>query len=455
MKIDRPLWAAGALLSPQQFQQQARWEAWANERLAHLSLVHPWGIQAVGFDMEALRLGKLKATLLRLRMPDGTLIDSDLVDRLPDGLELGRLLPDEVQVATLLLALPLEQANGNNCLFDAARADRPTRYRQDWRQVQDIYADEVQSVGVLEHVLSLRFDRDENGDYLTCPIARLVRDGHPACPDVDWARVEQWCQGLFEQNGADLQTAAAFALARSQRRGLEGMGQGVALIDALGGQWTSLWPAMSSVRLDILAWLFMQWQPLLRGMTLNAQNVPALVQLDSALLRLQRRLDDQVHIPVPPLQVLRQQLESLILRLQHSTTVVEPLLLPHRESASPLAMPMIIWPASPPPEMQRSKPRTVKWACAAAAMIMLAGGVWWAVSVANIEGMQRVAGVFQQAQPVPAPVRLDSLLLFGPGSAELRPDSTKVLINALIDIKARPGWLIVISAHTDNSGDAE
>ena len=87
--------------------------------------------------------------------------------------------------------------------------------------------------------------------------AELAKLSHPACPDVDWARVEQWCQGLFEQNGADLQTAAAFALARSQRRGLEGMGQGVALIDALGGQWTSLWPAMSSVRLDILAWLFM------------------------------------------------------------------------------------------------------------------------------------------------------------------------------------------------------
>lgn len=78
MKIDRPLWAAGALLSPQQFQQQARWEAWANEQLAHLSLVHPWGVQAVDFDPEALRLGKLKATLLRVRMPDGTLIDNRL-----------------------------------------------------------------------------------------------------------------------------------------------------------------------------------------------------------------------------------------------------------------------------------------------------------------------------------------------------------------------------------------
>ncbi|VVO28533.1 type VI secretion system baseplate subunit TssK [Pseudomonas fluorescens] len=180
MKIDRPLWAAGALLCPQQFQQQARWEAWANESLAHLSLVHPWGVQALAFDPQALRLGKLKATQLCVRMPDGTLVDTDHVDRLPPALELARLLSDDIQDATLLLALPLEQANGNNCLFDGARADRPTRYRQDWRPVQDIYADEEQSIGVLEHALSLRLDNDKNADYLTCPIARLVRDGQGA-----------------------------------------------------------------------------------------------------------------------------------------------------------------------------------------------------------------------------------------------------------------------------------
>lgn len=180
MKIDRPLWAAGALLCPQQFQQQARWEAWANECLAHLSLVHPWGVQAVAFDPQALRLGKLKATQVRVRMPDGTLVDTDHADRLPPALELARLLSDEIQDATLLLALPLEQANGNNCLFEGARVDRPTRYRQDWRQVQDMYADEVQSIGVLEHALSLRLDNDENADYLTCPVARLVRDGQGA-----------------------------------------------------------------------------------------------------------------------------------------------------------------------------------------------------------------------------------------------------------------------------------
>ena len=177
MKIDRPLWAAGALLCPQQFQQQARWEAWANEQIACLTLAHPWGVQSVGFDPEALRLGKLKATQLRVRMPDGTWIDTEQVDRLPPALELSQLLADDDQQALLHLALPLEQANGNNCLFEGGRADRPMRYRQSWREVQDIYADEVQSIGVMEHALSLRLHRDDNADYLTCPVARLVRDG--------------------------------------------------------------------------------------------------------------------------------------------------------------------------------------------------------------------------------------------------------------------------------------
>lgn len=180
MKIDRPLWAAGALLSQQQFQQQARLESWANQQLAHLCVTHPWGVQAAGFDLEALRLGKLKATQLRVRMPDGTWIDTECMDPLPPALELAQVLPDDAQDAVLHLALPLERANGNNCLFDGGRADQPMRYRQAWREVQDIYGDEAQSIGVLEHALSLRLHSDNNGDYLTCPVARLIRDGQGA-----------------------------------------------------------------------------------------------------------------------------------------------------------------------------------------------------------------------------------------------------------------------------------
>ncbi|WP_447748183.1 type VI secretion system baseplate subunit TssK [Pseudomonas nicosulfuronedens] len=177
MKIDRPLWAAGALLSPQQFQQQARWEAWTNECVARMSWVHPWGVQAALFDHDALRLGKLKAVRLQVRLADGTLIDSDRTDRLPPAMDLGRLAEDEVSVATVLLALPLEQANGGNCLMSDAKASQPVRYRQQWKEIQDIYGDEAQSMAVLEHALSLRLDSDENAEYLTCPVARVMRDG--------------------------------------------------------------------------------------------------------------------------------------------------------------------------------------------------------------------------------------------------------------------------------------
>ena len=53
------------------------------------------------------------------------------------------------------------------------------------------------------------------------------------------------------------------------------------------------------------------------------------------------------------------------------------------------------------------------------------------------------------------PVRLDSLSLFAIGSAQLKPESTQVLINALVGIKAQPGWLIVIAGHTDATGNAD
>lgn len=59
----------------------------------------------------------------------------------------------------------------------------------------------------------------------------------------------------------------------------------------------------------------------------------------------------------------------------------------------------------------------------------------------------------QAALNIPATIRLDSLSLFASGSAELKPGSTKVLVNALVGIKAQPGWLIVIAGHTDSTGD--
>ncbi|WP_156292776.1 OmpA family protein [Serratia oryzae] len=51
-------------------------------------------------------------------------------------------------------------------------------------------------------------------------------------------------------------------------------------------------------------------------------------------------------------------------------------------------------------------------------------------------------------------VQLDSLSLFDTGKATLKPDATKVLVAALLNIKAKPGELIVVAGHTDSAGDA-
>lgn len=58
-------------------------------------------------------------------------------------------------------------------------------------------------------------------------------------------------------------------------------------------------------------------------------------------------------------------------------------------------------------------------------------------------------------KPEPKIVRLDSMSLFDTGSWTLKPGSTKLLVNALVGIKARPGWLIVVSGHTDNTGSVQ
>lgn len=58
-------------------------------------------------------------------------------------------------------------------------------------------------------------------------------------------------------------------------------------------------------------------------------------------------------------------------------------------------------------------------------------------------------------KPEPKIIRLDSMSLFDSGKADLKDDSTKVLVNSLVGIKARPGWLIVVAGHTDNTGSQQ
>ncbi|WP_313644817.1 OmpA family protein [Pseudomonas sp.] len=279
----------------------------------------------------------------------------------------------------------------------------------------------------------------------------LAKLNHPACPDVDWAKVEGLCLRLFELNGVELQTAVAFVLARSYRTGVTGLTEGVALLAALSDEWPRLWPVQASARIDLIAWLFTQLHPLVRMVEWGRSSSAALSEVIGELNRLEHCLERLGHAPMVTLQVFRNQLASLLQRMSESRVAAMPL--PLRSWAT-IAQPSItpqIAAVVPAPstytlvvEPAAQKRAVWPWVPVWVVMIALMGWLGW----------QAWPSRQADALPAPDPIQLDSLSLFDPGSAELKPGSTKLLINALVGIKAQPGWLIVISGHADAQGDA-
>lgn len=60
MKIYRPLWNEGALLSPQQFQQQAEWESFRGAGASALASPFPWGVEKIEFNDSLLSSGLIQ-----------------------------------------------------------------------------------------------------------------------------------------------------------------------------------------------------------------------------------------------------------------------------------------------------------------------------------------------------------------------------------------------------------
>ncbi|MFK3662731.1 type VI secretion system baseplate subunit TssK [Scandinavium sp. NPDC088450] len=173
MKIFRPLWEDGAALAPQQFQQQARWGEHVTGSVARMGISHPWGFAVAEFDDAALALSRLNATRLVVCFQDGTLVDTDLADTLPPVCDLSSASgSDAVEV---MVALPLLNAGGGN-LDNGQDSERPRRWKMERVTVQELAGHESGELAILRNAITLRLSTQENTAYLTCPVARLVRN---------------------------------------------------------------------------------------------------------------------------------------------------------------------------------------------------------------------------------------------------------------------------------------
>ncbi|SAK53082.1 type VI secretion protein [Caballeronia hypogeia] len=146
MRIDKPLWHEGLILTQQHFQQQERWSEFALRQFTTAAMTHPWGTLHVEVDEDALAAGRFKLTRLKLRFPNGTPVDTTLVDVLPPARDLQGVSADRQKV-TVLAALALPDANGNNCRMDETVLTRPRRSVREYVKVIDLNGtDEVEIV---------------------------------------------------------------------------------------------------------------------------------------------------------------------------------------------------------------------------------------------------------------------------------------------------------------------
>lgn len=175
MRIEKPLWHEGVILSPQHFQQQDRWAGFSLRQVTDGVLPCPWGTLDVEVDEQALEAGRLKLSRLKLRFPDGTPIDTTLADTLPVARDLTLGLPADVQSLTVLAALAMPDANGSNCQLEITPSARPRRSYRDYVNVNDQFGTESTEIAVERHAVRLLFDFEPHADDTVCVVARLSR----------------------------------------------------------------------------------------------------------------------------------------------------------------------------------------------------------------------------------------------------------------------------------------
>lgn len=175
MKIYKPLWEEGVLLSPQHFQQQSRYADFVSSVLIKMIGAFRYGASNYLFDLKAIEQGKLKLDMVQLCFPDGTIIDTRVTD---DGAICRDLIniPPDINQFFVCLALPVWQNHATNLVANTDSAMASRRFIKRFEQVADAFSSEEVELGVVQYNLKLRFDFEANDDFIVCPIAKVIRD---------------------------------------------------------------------------------------------------------------------------------------------------------------------------------------------------------------------------------------------------------------------------------------
>lgn len=175
-RTHRILWGEGVFLRPQHFQQQDLFQEARIAQCLAFTHAHPWGVEALELDREALPGGLLSLGRLEVAFQDGTFFRAPSGDPLPAARRLDDI--PGLGVETLAYAcLPLLEPFGGNCLEPGLSRGRPVRFHLERAQVADLFTDALESeVTVLRTHVRLMLGPEDRDGHLSVPIARLARN---------------------------------------------------------------------------------------------------------------------------------------------------------------------------------------------------------------------------------------------------------------------------------------
>ena len=178
MKLQsKVVWAEGMHLAPHHFQAQSRYF----EQSVHFATAglwnHAYGFAGCQLDSEALRNGTVSLLSARGMFEDGLTFDFPGSDTLPATLNIVDKFSPTADYVKVSLAVPRWLADGQNCNVDGA-PEQLHRYSGMVHTLPDENTGRDDKPVKLGHKnIRLIIESEATEDWLTLPLAQVVRDG--------------------------------------------------------------------------------------------------------------------------------------------------------------------------------------------------------------------------------------------------------------------------------------
>jgi type VI secretion system protein ImpJ len=176
--LSRVVWAEGMYLAPHHFQAQSRYFEDSIRFVAEALWDGTHGLTGCALDEDALSNGTVAIVHARGIMPDGTAFHMPESDPLPPPRDVASVISPASNRLTVLLALPWHKNNGVNCTLDPVATPNGSRYIAETQTLHDDTTgyDEKQ-IQIGRKNLRIIFETEGSDDWMTLPIARVMRSG--------------------------------------------------------------------------------------------------------------------------------------------------------------------------------------------------------------------------------------------------------------------------------------